>query len=73
MTWSFENTVAQKLSCRKRHRQRLSRGKTKLMPCPEKYQYIYIEGKEVKTVETFKYLDSLVDANGRAETDVKKT
>ena len=25
----------------------------------------------MKTVETFKYLDSLVDANGRAEKDVK--
>ena len=26
----------------------------------------------MKTVDTFKYLDSLVDADGRAEKDVKK-
>ena len=40
------------------------------MPCPEKYQTIYIQGKEVKIVKTFTYLGSLFDANGGAEKDV---
>ena len=33
----------------------------------KKYQTIYIQEKEVKRVQTFKYLDSLFDANGGAE------
>ena len=40
------------------------------MPCPERDKYIYIQEKEVKTVKTFKYLGSMFDANGGAETDV---
>ena len=42
----------------------VSRGKTEYMPCPEKYQTIYIQEQEVKTVKTFKYLGSMFDANG---------
>ena len=37
------------------------------MPCPEKYQTIYIQEKEVKTMKTFTYLGSLFDANGGTE------
>ena len=42
------------------------------MPCPEKDQTtcIYVQEKEVKTVETFKYMGSVFDANGGAEKDV---
>ena len=40
------------------------------MPCPERDQTIYIQEKEVKTVKMFKYLGSLFDTNGGAETDV---
>ena len=36
----------------------------------EKYQTIYIQGKEVNTVKTFKYLGSLFDANGGVEKDI---
>ena len=52
------------------HGLRVSRGKTEYMPCPENYQTIYIQGKEVKTVKTFNYLGSLFDANGGTEKDV---
>ena len=33
------------------HRLRVSRGKTEYIPCPEKDQTIYIQEKEVNTVE----------------------
>ena len=49
---------------------RVCKGKTECMPCPEKDQHIYIHEQEVKTVKTFKYLGSCVDANGGAEKDV---
>ena len=49
---------------------RVSRGKTEYMPCPEKDETIYIQEKEAKTVNIFKYLGSLFDANGGAEKDV---
>ena len=38
------------------------------MPCPERDQTIYIQEKEVKTVNTF--MGTLFDANGGAEKDV---
>ena len=38
------------------------------MPCPERDQTIYIQEKEVKTVNM--YLGSMFDANGGAEKDV---
>ena len=52
------------------HELRVSRGKTEYMPCPERDQTIHIQETEVKTVKTFKYLDSMFDVNGGAEKDV---
>ena len=52
------------------HGLRVSRGKTEYMPCPEKDQTIYIQEQEVKTVKTFKYLGSMLNANGGAEKGV---
>ena len=49
------------------HGLRVSRGKTDIMPCPEKCQTIYVHGKEVKTMKTFEYLGSLFDDSGGAE------
>ena len=40
------------------------------MPCPEKDQTIYIQEKEVKTVNTFKCLGSMFYVNGGAAKDV---
>ncbi len=40
------------------------------MPCPEKYQTIYIQEQYVKTVKTFRYMGSMFDANGGAQTYV---
>ena len=46
------------------HGLRVSRGKTEIMPCPEKCQTIFIQEKEVKTMKTFEYLGSLFDGSG---------
>ena len=47
------------------HGLRVSRGKTEIMPCPYKGQTIYIQEKEVKTINT-------CDGSGGAEKDVNK-
>ena len=51
------------------HGLRVSREKTGYMSCPERDQTIDIQEKEVKTVNTLKYLGSMFYANGGAETD----
>ena len=54
-----------------RQLERRRRGETKYMSCTnKKNKTSYIQEKDVKTVNTLKYLGSLFDANGGAEKDV---